>query len=167
MKYDYLASLQSVHYEDCIEVNYHLDSTEDPGKLIEVRVRTARPRRRREVPSVVSVWEGADFQEREVYDMVGVRFTGHPNLNRILIAGRCRLLPAQEGLPRTLLRRPVEGLRQPGRGGLRPAFPGRGVQPPRHESRRSRRATTTGPSSPPTTTRRGRTRSPGASTSPN
>ena len=41
IKYDYLASLQSVHYEDCIEVNYQLDSTAKPGKLIELRVRTA------------------------------------------------------------------------------------------------------------------------------
>ena len=37
------------------------------------------------VPSVLSVWAGADFQEREVYDMMGVRFTGHPELKRILM----------------------------------------------------------------------------------
>ena len=83
VKYDYLASLQSVHYEDCIEVNYHLDSTANPGKLIIVRVRTDEGKGA--VPSVVSVWEGADFQEREVYDMMGVRFAGHPNLCRILM----------------------------------------------------------------------------------
>ncbi len=41
IKYDYLASLQSVHYEDCIEVNYQLDSTDKPGSVIELRVRTA------------------------------------------------------------------------------------------------------------------------------
>ncbi|MFO0951583.1 MAG: NADH-quinone oxidoreductase subunit D [Isosphaeraceae bacterium] len=85
IKYDYLASLQSVHYEDCIEVNYQLDSTDHPGKLIELRVRTAEVEGQGEVPSVVSVWSGADFQEREVYDMMGVRFTGHPNLTRILM----------------------------------------------------------------------------------
>src|SRR5262249_40634911 len=38
-----------------------------------------------EVPSLVAIWPGADFQEREVYDMMGVRFTGHPNLKRILM----------------------------------------------------------------------------------
>jgi NADH:ubiquinone oxidoreductase subunit D/NADH:ubiquinone oxidoreductase subunit C len=83
--YDYLASLQSVHYEDCIEVNYHLDSTSKPGNLIELRVRTSAVEGRGEVPSVVPVWRGADFQEREVYDMMGVRFAGHPNLTRILM----------------------------------------------------------------------------------
>ncbi len=37
------------------------------------------------MPSLVSVWPGADLQEREVYDMMGIRFTGHPNLRRILL----------------------------------------------------------------------------------
>ncbi len=85
IRYDYLASLQSVHYEDCIEVTYHLDSIERPGTLIELRVRTDEAEGKGEIPSVVSVWPGADFQEREVYDMMGVRFSGHPNLKRILM----------------------------------------------------------------------------------
>jgi NADH-quinone oxidoreductase subunit C/D len=85
IKYDYLASLQSVHYEDCIEVNYQLDSTADPGKTIELRVRAAEAEGQGEVPSVTPVWRGADFQEREVYDMMGVRFAGHPELKRILM----------------------------------------------------------------------------------
>jgi len=37
-----------------------------------------------EVPSVTSVWKGADWPEREVYDLFGVRFTGHPDLRRIM-----------------------------------------------------------------------------------
>ncbi len=85
IRYDYLASLQSVHFEDCIEVNYQIDSTERPGTLIELRVRTDEAEGKGEVPSLVSVWKGADFQEREVYDMMGVRFTGHPDLSRILM----------------------------------------------------------------------------------
>jgi NADH-quinone oxidoreductase subunit C/D len=85
IRYDYLASLQSVHYEDCIEVNYQLDSTSFPGKLIELRVRTAEAEAQGEVPSVITVWRGADLQEREVYDMMGVRFAGHPELKRILM----------------------------------------------------------------------------------
>ncbi len=85
VRYDYLASLQSVHYADCIEVNYHLDSTVTPGSLIELRVRTSEVEGEGEVPSVVSVWQGADLQEREVYDMMGVRFSGRPSLSRILM----------------------------------------------------------------------------------
>ena len=85
IKYDYLASLQSVHYEDCIEVNYQIDSTDHPGTLIELRVRTAEAEGEGEVPSLYHVYRGADFQEREVYDMMGVRFTGHPELKRILM----------------------------------------------------------------------------------
>ena len=37
------------------------------------------------LPSLISVWPGADLQEREVYDMMGIRFEGHPNLRRILL----------------------------------------------------------------------------------
>ncbi|MDR3639206.1 MAG: NADH-quinone oxidoreductase subunit D [Isosphaeraceae bacterium] len=85
IRYDYLVSLQSVHYEDCIEVNYQLDSTGKPGTLIELRVRTGEAEGAGEVPSVIGIWPGADFQEREVYDMMGVRFAGHPNLTRILM----------------------------------------------------------------------------------
>jgi NADH-quinone oxidoreductase subunit C/D len=85
IKYDYLASLQSVHYEDCIEVNYQLESTVKPGTLIELRVRTAEAEGQGEVPSLYHVYRGADFQEREVYDMMGVRFAGHPELTRILM----------------------------------------------------------------------------------
>jgi NADH:ubiquinone oxidoreductase subunit C len=36
------------------------------------------------LPSLVSLWRGANFQEREAYDMFGIRFVGHPNLTRIL-----------------------------------------------------------------------------------
>ncbi len=85
IKYDYLASLQSVHYEDCIEVNYQLDSTTKPGTLIELRVRTDEAEGKGVVPSLCQVWRGADFQEREVYDMMGVHFAGHPDLKRILM----------------------------------------------------------------------------------
>jgi NADH-quinone oxidoreductase B subunit len=85
IKYDYLVSLQSVHFEDCIEVNYQLDSIEKPGSLIELRVRTAEAEGAGEVPSLYHVYRGADFQEREVFDMMGVRFSGHPNLQRILM----------------------------------------------------------------------------------
>ncbi len=85
IRYDYLVTIQSVHYTDCIEVVYHLDSTGVPGSLIELRVRAAEAEGAGEVPSLYDVYRGADFQEREVFDMMGVRFEGHPNLKRILM----------------------------------------------------------------------------------
>jgi len=84
-RYDYLASLQSVHYEDCIEIVYQLDSMSRPGSLIALRVRVAEEEGRGEAPSLYQVYRGADLQEREVYDMMGVRFVGHPELKRILM----------------------------------------------------------------------------------
>ena len=52
IRYDYLASLQSVHYEDCIEVNYQLDSTITQGSLIELRVRADEAEGKGAVPSL-------------------------------------------------------------------------------------------------------------------
>jgi NADH-quinone oxidoreductase subunit C len=37
------------------------------------------------LPSVVGLWRTADFQEREIYDLLGISFTGHPNLKRIAL----------------------------------------------------------------------------------
>jgi NADH:ubiquinone oxidoreductase subunit C len=48
-------------------------------------LKTACPREGAEVSSLVELWRGADFQEREVYDLMGIRFSGHPNLKRILL----------------------------------------------------------------------------------
>ncbi|AMV29464.1 NADH-quinone oxidoreductase subunit C 1 [Gemmata sp. SH-PL17] len=77
-------------FEPHLEVLYHLSSFAFPGlrftlKLVLPRwkgdVIGAIP----EVPSVSGVWRGADWHEREVYDLVGVFFNGHPNLVRILL----------------------------------------------------------------------------------
>ena len=85
IRFDYLASLQSVHYADCVEVVYHLESLARPGSLIVLRVRAAEADGEGVVPSLYHVHRGADFQEREVFDMMGVRFDGHPELKRILM----------------------------------------------------------------------------------
>ncbi len=80
---DYLANLTCVDYQDCYELVYHLYSIKHyrPPLALKVRAKKEDPR----IPSVVSIWPGADLQEREVWDLYGVRFEGHPNLKRILM----------------------------------------------------------------------------------
>jgi NADH-quinone oxidoreductase subunit C len=61
---------------------YQLTSLESGGRL---RLRVWAAAEQPEVDSVVSVWPTADWHEREVYDLMGVRFRGHPDLSRILM----------------------------------------------------------------------------------
>ncbi len=71
-----------------MEVIYHLYSIPHDHYLsLKVRLpRNLAGEPLPEVPSVTPVWPGADWYEREAYDLVGIRFTGHPNLRRILCA---------------------------------------------------------------------------------
>ena len=78
-------------FEPHLEVVYHLSSFRHPGqrfvlKLILPRWKDGKPGALPEVPSVTSLWRTADWHEREVYDLSGVFFTGHPDLTRILLA---------------------------------------------------------------------------------
>ena len=68
-----------------LEVVYHLYSHPDRVGPLVLRARTADRDEKVEIPSVVSVYRSAEFQEREIYDLFGVRFTGHPDLRRILM----------------------------------------------------------------------------------
>jgi NADH/F420H2 dehydrogenase subunit C len=81
--YDYLSMVTSVDYPDRFELVYYLYSmVRHAGPIVlKVQADKADP----VVPSLVSVWAGADLQEREVYDMMGIRFSGHPNLTRLLM----------------------------------------------------------------------------------
>lgn len=82
--YDYLANLTAVddYPEDQLEVIYHLFRTTGGG-IIELKVFTGREEP--VVPSLYSIYLGADFQEREVWDMYGIKFSGHPDLRRLLL----------------------------------------------------------------------------------
>ena len=86
MGFDYLTHLSASDYPDRIEVVYNLYSTrpelQGPGIPFKVRI---PDRENPQIPSLTHVWPSANFQEREVWDMFGVRFTGHPNLKRILL----------------------------------------------------------------------------------
>lgn len=68
-----------------LEVVYHLYSmTLKHGPVI-IRVRTGNRTGDTTIPSLTPVWRGAEFQEREIFDLYGVKFEGHPDLRRILM----------------------------------------------------------------------------------
>jgi NADH-quinone oxidoreductase subunit C len=71
--------------EGFLEVVYHLYSTSRREGPLVLRARTLDRGANVEIPSVVSVFRSAEFQEREIFDLFGVVFTGHPDLRRILM----------------------------------------------------------------------------------
>ncbi len=84
-KYDFkvLMNLSSVEYPENFTVVYHLNSLTYLHKVtVKVEADKANP----QVPSITPVWNGANVQEREAYDLMGIVFAGHPNLKRILLA---------------------------------------------------------------------------------
>ena len=83
--FDLLANLVGVDYpaENKMEVVYNVfKTTGGPGLTFKVQADRIDPV---EVPSLVDIWAGADFQEREAWDLMGIKFTGHPDLRRILL----------------------------------------------------------------------------------
>ncbi|MBN2385959.1 MAG: NADH-quinone oxidoreductase subunit D [Anaerolineales bacterium] len=83
--YDYLSSLTGVDYlpEGKMEVVYHVyKTTGGPGLIFKVQVPRQDPI---EVPSLMPVYPGADLQEREAWDLLGIKFIGHPDLRRVLM----------------------------------------------------------------------------------
>ena len=83
LDFDYLNNLTAVDYLDYFEVVYHLTSLKHNHSLV-LKTRCYE-RDKPTVPSVVGLWRTADFQEREVYDLMGIIFSGHPNLKRLLL----------------------------------------------------------------------------------
>jgi NADH-quinone oxidoreductase subunit C len=82
-KLEYFNYVTAVDYYTYYEVVYQLTSLEHNHSLI-IKTR-AYDRENPSVPSVTGLWQGADFQEREVFDLMGIRFEGHPNLKRIFL----------------------------------------------------------------------------------
>ena len=68
-----------------LEAVYHLFSVEKKHGPLVIRMRTANRSDQTELPSLTSIWRSAEFQEREVFDLYGIVFTGHPDLRRILM----------------------------------------------------------------------------------
>lgn len=68
-----------------LEVVYHLYSMELKHGPVVLRMRTGNRAEQTHLPSLTPVWRGAEFQEREIFDLYGVIFDGHPDLRRILM----------------------------------------------------------------------------------
>ncbi len=83
LDFDYLTAITAVDYYDYFEVVYQLTSLKHNHSLV-LKARCYQ-RENPALPSVVSLWRGADFQEREIYDLMGINFDGHPNLKRIVL----------------------------------------------------------------------------------
>ena len=89
-RFDYLMSLSAVDWPDRFEAVYHLYSIAlKHYATLKVKLEKANP----VIATVTGVWKGANWQEREVYDMFGIKFQGHPDLTRILMD------PDWEGFP--------------------------------------------------------------------
>ncbi|MGA8044028.1 MAG: NADH-quinone oxidoreductase subunit C [Terracidiphilus sp.] len=69
----------------CLEVVYHLYSMAKKHGPVVFRMRTGNRADAVKLPSMTPVWRSAEFQEREVFDLYGVEFVGHPDLRRILM----------------------------------------------------------------------------------
>ncbi len=112
LDFRFLIGVTAVDHLDHFEVVYHLQSLSH-NHMLTLKTR-ALDHKNPEVPSLVSVWRGAELQEREVYDLMGIRFAGHPDLRRVFL---------WEGFPGHPLRK--DWLEMPG--GLTPGlgrFPG-------------------------------------------
>ena len=83
LEFDYLTNLTGVDYLDYLEVVYHLVSMKHNHSIV-LKTR-CYDRESPSVPSVTPVWQGANFQEREIYDLLGIRFEGHPDMRRIFL----------------------------------------------------------------------------------
>ena len=104
LRFTFLSDITAVDkypIEPRFELNYHLLSLERRARLrLKVRVSGQDP----VVPSVVSVWPAANWHEREAFDLMGVRFEGHPDLTRILMPDDWEGHPLRKDYP-------VEGYR--------------------------------------------------------
>jgi|GEM_PF-629201 len=82
-KLDFLSSITGADYLDYLEAVYHFYSMQNKTGAVTLRVRVKRGSPN--IPTLVPVYRGAEFQEREAYDMYGIVFEGHPDLRRIFM----------------------------------------------------------------------------------
>lgn len=83
LKFEFLSSLTAVDRLEYFEVVYHLTSIR-LNQMTAIKVRS-EDRENPTAPSVTSVWPGANLQEREAYDLMGIVFEGHPDMRRVFL----------------------------------------------------------------------------------
>ena len=83
LDFNFLNSITAIDYINHFEIVYHLTSIDkEHTAIIKTRL---DGREELSLPSVYHLWRGADFQEREIWDLMGIGFSGHPNLKRIML----------------------------------------------------------------------------------
>ncbi len=80
--FEHISMISAVEYGDRFELVYHIACY---GSCMLLELITTTPKEDPSVDSVTSVWEGANWQEREAYDLMGIKFNNHPKLERILL----------------------------------------------------------------------------------
>ena len=83
LDFAFLAAVSAVDYVEYFEIVYHLLSMRRNASVV-LKTR-CYGRDEPVVPSVVDIWRGAELQEREIWDLMGIRFEGHPNMKRVLL----------------------------------------------------------------------------------
>ena len=97
--FDFLVDISSIdNYGDDPRwtVVYHLRAIVNG---IEIRIKADVSEEKSELPSVLSVWRTSNWHEREIYDMMGIRFSGHPDLRRILMWDGYPYYPLRKDFP--------------------------------------------------------------------
>jgi len=99
LKFDYLVDISSVDHwgeDPRFELVYEMYGY---GHREHLRLKTSVTEGKNEVPTVTSVWRTANWHEREIYDMMGIRFRGHPDLRRILMWEGYPYFPLRKDFP--------------------------------------------------------------------
>jgi NADH-quinone oxidoreductase subunit C len=85
LRLDFCSNVSGVDWPEYLEAVYHLYSIEKKRGPVIIRMRTEDRADRIHLPSLTPIWRSAEFQEREIFDLYGIFFDGHPDLRRILM----------------------------------------------------------------------------------
>jgi NADH-quinone oxidoreductase subunit C len=108
--FDYLVDITSIDNSDTSRARAERCYGEDPRWAVvyhlrrladscEMRLKTGVSEEKSELPTIIGVWRTANWHEREIYDMMGIRFRGHPDLRRILMWEGYPYFPLRKDFP--------------------------------------------------------------------